>query len=119
MCYESGKQLQMIKREREEEGDRQSSTFSRLLILYLSSGFVLFGIKTSSLDNVVMWGTLLLRTHIRQERSEYTLFSMLIRARSGTTYGNCSCSYVTYFQRDEVERAGARGNSRTGLATIL
>jgi len=23
MCYESGKQLQMIKREREEEGDRQ------------------------------------------------------------------------------------------------
>ena len=52
MCFESGKQLQMIKREREEEGDRQSSTFSRLLILYLSSGFVLFGIKTSSLDNV-------------------------------------------------------------------
>ena len=52
MCYESGKQLQMIKREREEEGDRQSSTVSRLLILYLSSGFVLFGIKTSSLDNV-------------------------------------------------------------------
>ena len=31
---------------------RQSSTFSRLLILYLSSGFVLFWIKTSSLDNV-------------------------------------------------------------------
>ena len=52
ISYESGKQLQMIKREREEEGDRQSSTFSRLLILYLSSGFVLFGIKTSSLDNV-------------------------------------------------------------------
>ena len=52
MCYESGKQLQMIKREREEEGDRQSSTFSRLLILYLSSGFVLFGIKTSPLDSV-------------------------------------------------------------------
>ena len=52
MCYESGKQLQMIKREREEEGDRQSSTFSRLLILYLSSEFVLFGIKTSSLDSV-------------------------------------------------------------------
>ena len=52
MCYESGKQLQMIKIEREEEGDRQSSTFSRLLILYLSSGFVLFGIKTSSLDSV-------------------------------------------------------------------
>ena len=43
---------------------------------------------------------------------------MLIRARSGTTYGNCSCSYVTYFQRDEVKRADARGNSRTGIATI-
>ena len=56
--------------------------------------------------------------HVRQERSEYTLFSMLIRARSGTTYGNCSCSYVTYFQRDEVKRADARGNSRTGIATI-
>ena len=52
MCYDSVYLLQMIKREREEEGDRQSSTFSRLLILYLSSGFVLFGIKTSSLDNV-------------------------------------------------------------------
>ena len=51
-CYESGKQLQMIKRERDEEGDRQRSTFSRLLILYLSSGFVLFGIKTTPLDNV-------------------------------------------------------------------
>ena len=42
----------MIKREREEEGDRQSSTVSRLLILYLSSGFVLFWIKTSPLDSV-------------------------------------------------------------------
>ena len=51
-CYESGKQLQMIKRERDEEGDRQRLTFSRLLFLYLSSGFVLFGIKTSPLDNV-------------------------------------------------------------------
>ena len=51
-CYESGKQLQMIKRERDEEGDRQRFTFSWLLILYLSSGFVLFGIKTSPLDNV-------------------------------------------------------------------
>ena len=50
--YESGKQLQMIKRERDEEGDWQRLTFSRLLILYLSSGFVLFGIKTSPLDNV-------------------------------------------------------------------
>ena len=52
MCYESGKQLQMIKREREEEGDRQRFTVSRLLILYLSSGFVLFWIKTSPLDSV-------------------------------------------------------------------
>ena len=81
MCYESGKQLQMIKREREEEGDRQSSTFSRLLILYLSSGFVLFWIKTSPLDSVVMWGILLLRTHIRQERSEYTLQNLLGKVR--------------------------------------
>ena len=54
--------------------------------------------------------------HVRQERSEYTLFSMLIRARTGTTHGNCSGSYVTYFQRDEVKRAGARDNSRAGLA---
>jgi len=61
----------------------------------------------------------LLRAHVRQERSEYTLFSMLIRARTGTTHGNCSGSYVTYFQRDEVERAGAHGNSRPILATIL
>ena len=45
------------------------------------------------------------------------MFSMLIRARTGTTHGNCSGSYVTYFQRDEVKRAGARGNSRAGLAT--
>lgn len=41
------------------------------------------------------------------------------KSQTGTTHGNCSGSYVTYFQRDEVERAGARGNSRTGLATIL
>ena len=60
---------------------------------------------------------LLPRAHVRQERSEYTLFSMLVRARTGTTHGNCSGSYVTYFQRDEVKRAGARGNSRAGLAT--
>ena len=46
-------------------------------------------------------------------------FSMLIRARTGTTHGNCSGSYVTYFQRDEVERAGAPSNSRPILATIL
>jgi len=58
----------------------------------------------------------LLWAHVRQERSEYTLFSMLIRARTGTTHGNCSGSYVTYFQRDEVERAGAYGNSSTVLA---
>ena len=43
---------------------------------------------------------------------------MKIRARTGTTHGNCSGSYVTYFQRDEVKRAGARGNSRAGLATL-
>ena len=61
---------------------------------------------------------LLPRAYVRQERSEYTLFSMLIRARTGTTYGNCSCSYVTYFQRDKVKRAGARDNSRTDIATI-
>ena len=41
------------------------------------------------------------------------------KSQTDTTHGNCSGSYVTYFQRDEVERAGARGNSRTGLATIL
>ena len=41
------------------------------------------------------------------------------KSQTGTTHGNCSGSYVTYFQRDEVERGGARGNSRTGLATIL
>ena len=44
---------------------------------------------------------------------------MKIKARTGTTHGNCSGSYVTYFQRDEVERAGAHGNSRPVLATIL
>ena len=41
---------------------------------------------------------------------------MKIKARTGTTHGNCSGSYVTYFQRDEVERAGAHGNSRAVLA---
>ena len=51
-----------------------------------------------------------------QERSEYTLFSMLIKAKTGTTHGNCFGFYVTYFQRDEVERAGAYGNSSTVLA---
>ena len=44
---------------------------------------------------------------------------MKIKARTGTTHGNCSGSYVTYFQRDEAERAGAHGNSRPILATIL
>ncbi len=58
----------------------------------------------------------MLWAHVRQERSEYTLFSMLIRARTGTTDGNCCGAYVTYVQRDEVERAGAHGNSRTVLA---
>ena len=47
------------------------------------------------------------------------LVQYVSKSQTGTTHGNCSGSYVTYFQRDEVERAGARGNSRTGLATIL
>ena len=41
---------------------------------------------------------------------------MLIKATTGTTHGNCFGFYVTYFQRDEVERAGAYGNSSTVLA---
>ena len=32
------------------------------------------------------------------------------KSQTGTTHGNCSGSYVTYFQRDEVERAGVRCN---------
>ena len=44
---------------------------------------------------------------------------MLEKAETETTHGACFSFFVTHFQMDEVERAGARGNSRTGLATIL
>ena len=37
--------------------------------------------------------------------------NLLEKARTGTTHGNCSGSYVTYFQRDEVKRAGVRCNT--------
>ena len=41
------------------------------------------------------------------------------KAETETTHDACFSFFVTYFRRNEVERAGARGNSKTGLATIL
>ena len=38
------------------------------------------------------------------------LVQYVSKSQTGTTHGNCSGSYVTYFQRDEVERAGVRCN---------
>ena len=38
------------------------------------------------------------------------LVQYVSKSQTGTTHGNCSGSYVTYFQGDEVERAGVRCN---------
>ena len=38
------------------------------------------------------------------------LVQYVSKSQTGTTHGNCSGSYVTYFQGDEVERAGVRYN---------
>ena len=63
--------------------------------------------------------SLLLRTHIRQERSEYTSFSMLEKAETETTHGACFGFFVTYFRRDEVKRAGVRCNKETASRTVI
>ena len=61
----------------------------------------------------------MLRTHIRQERSEYTSFSMLEKAETETTHGACFGFFVTYFRRDEVKRAGVRCNKETASRTVI
>ena len=48
----------------------------------------------------------MLRTHVRQERSEYTLFSMLVRARQAPLTVTVLALTLHTEQGDEVERAG-------------
>ena len=43
------------------------------------------------------------------------LVQYVSKSQTGTTHGNCSGSYVTYFQGDEVERAGVRCNIASSL----
>ena len=44
------------------------------------------------------------------------LVQYVSKSQTGSTHGNCSGSYVTYFQGDEVERAGVRCNIASSLA---
>ena len=46
------------------------------------------------------------------------LVQYVSKSQTGTTHGNCSGSYVTYFQGDEVERAGVRCNKVPHITDI-
>ena len=47
------------------------------------------------------------------------LVQYVSKSQTGTTHGNCSGSYVTYFQGDEVERAGVRCNKETSSRILI
>ena len=47
------------------------------------------------------------------------LVQYVSKSQTGTTHGNCSGSYVTYFQGDEVERAGVRCNKETPSRILI
>ena len=80
------------------------------------SGFTLTGTETFTLKYVSKDSPTVAMGTCKAGAFRIHFAESVRKSQTGTPHGECSGFSVTDCQRDEVERAGAHGNSRTVLA---